>query len=176
MEGLFSCAPEIRMVPVRSRHTSLRLSHSSPVLVEAQTYSVSFAVTGLPVGVRAQYYLDGVLNGTIAASETKTLDLSSGGMHTLSVDLNVGGGNGTRYQCGDNVWSFSGGGLHTFVYKTQYYLEVVSLYGSPSGSDWYDEGTTAQARLAAEHDCRARRDQVRLREVGARRLWAGNSL
>jgi len=141
--------PEIRMVPLGVAILVFVSLILMPALVEAQTYSVSFAVTGLPVGVRTQYYLDGVLNGTIAASETKTLDLSSGGMHTLSVDLNVGGGNGTRYQCGDNVWSFSGGGLHTFVYKTQYYLEVVSLYGSPSGGDWYDEGTTAQARLAA---------------------------
>lgn len=141
--------PEIRMVPLGVAILVFVSLILMPALVEAQTYSVSFAVTGLPVGVRTQYYLDGVLNGTIAASETKTLGLPSGGMHTLSVDLNVGGGNGTRYQCGDNVWSFSGGGLHTFVYKTQYYLEVVSLYGSPSGGDWYDEGTTAQARLAA---------------------------
>ena len=141
--------PEIRMVPIGVAILVFVSLILAPALVEAQTYSVSFAVTGLSVGLRTQYYLDGVLNGTIAASETKTLDLSSGGMHTLSVDLNVGGGNGTRYQCGDNVWSFSGGGLHTFVYKTQYYLEVVSLYGSPSGSDWYDEGTTAQALLAA---------------------------
>ena len=119
----------------------------TPVLVEAQTYSASFAVTGLPVGVRAQYYLDGVLNGTIATGETRTLSLSSGAK--LSVDLNVGGGNGTRYQCANNVWSLTGEVLHTFTYETQHYLEVVSLYGSPSGSDWYKEGTAVQARLAA---------------------------
>jgi ribosomal protein L40E len=121
----------------------------TPVYVEAQTYSVSFTVTGLPVGVRTQYYLDGMLNGTIATGETRTLGLSSGAMHTLSVDLNVGGGNGTRYQCANNVWSLTGEVPHTFSYETQYYLGVVSLYGSPSGSDWYKEGTTVQARLAA---------------------------
>ncbi|MGA2239662.1 MAG: zinc ribbon domain-containing protein [Candidatus Bathyarchaeia archaeon] len=141
--------PKIRMVPLGVTILIFVSLILAPALAEAQTYSVSFTVTGLPVGLRTQYYLDGVLNGTIAASETKTLDLSSGGMHTLSVDLNVGGGNGTRYQCGDNVWSFGGAGLQTFVYKTQHYLEVVSLYGSPSGSDWYDEGTTAQAQLVA---------------------------
>jgi hypothetical protein len=121
----------------------------APPLAEAQTYSITFVVTGLPAGVRTHYYLDGVLNGTAAASETKTLDLSPGITHVISVDLSLGGGNGTRYQCRDNVWSFSGGGVNTFIYKTQYYLEVVSLYGSPSGSDWYDDGATAQARLAA---------------------------
>jgi hypothetical protein len=121
----------------------------APILVEAQTYSITFIVTGLPTGVRTHYYLDGILNGTVAASETKTLDLSPGITHVISVDLNLGGANGTRYQCRDNVWSFSGGGVNTFIYKTQYYLEVASLYGSPSGSDWYDDGATAQARLAA---------------------------
>jgi hypothetical protein len=127
----------------------------APGPLESQTY-VTFIVTGLPAGVRTQYYLDGVLNGTIATSETRTLDLSAGRAHIISVDLNVGGGNRTRYQCRENVWSFSGGGVHTFAYKTQYYLEVASLYGSPSGSDWYDEvnevtgtTTTVQARLAA---------------------------
>jgi hypothetical protein len=140
--------PKIRMVPLGLAMLVFVSLTLTPVLVEAQTYSVSFTVTGLPAGVRAQYYLDGVLNGTIATGETKTLDLSSGAMHTLSVDLNVAGGNGTRYQCRDNVWSISVGGSHNFIYETQYYLEVVSLYGSPSGSDWYNQGTTVQARLA----------------------------
>jgi hypothetical protein len=119
----------------------------APGLSAAQTYSITFTVTGLPAGLGTHYYLDGILNGTIATSDTKTLDLSSGIVHTISVDLNLDGGNGTRYQCGDNVWSFSGGGVHTFTYETQYYLEVDSLYGSPSGNNWYNESTTVQPRL-----------------------------
>lgn len=121
----------------------------APTAVRAQSYSVSFNVAGLPAGLKSQYYVDGVLNGTIATGETKTLDFVLGSAHTLSVDLSVSGNNGTRYQCRDNLWSFTDGGVHTFIYKTQYYLEVVSLYGSPSGTDWYDEGATAHARLAA---------------------------
>jgi len=120
----------------------------TPTTVRAQTYSVSFNVVGLPAGLKSQYYVDSVLNGTIATDETKILDFVPGSAHTLSVDLNVSGSNGTRYQCRDNLWSFADGGVHTFTYKTQYYLEVISLYGSPSGTDWYDEGATAQARLA----------------------------
>jgi hypothetical protein len=124
----------------------------TPTTVRAQTYSVSFSVAGLPAGLQSQYYVDGVLNGTIATGETKTLDFVPGSAHTLGVDLNVSGSNGTRYQCPspNNLWSFTDGGVttHTFTYKTQYYLEVVSLYGSPSGADWYDDGATANARLA----------------------------
>jgi hypothetical protein len=140
--------PKVRTVPMGIAILIFVSLTLMPMLAEAQTYSVSFAVTGLPSGVRAQYYLDGLLNGTIATGETKTLDLSSGGIHTLSVDLNVAGTNGTRYQCRDNVWTLGAGAQRTFVYKTQYYLEVVSPYGSPSGSDWYDEGAIVQARLA----------------------------
>jgi len=120
---------------------------AAPTLVKAQAYSVSFTVVGLPGGARTQYYLDGILNGTITTGDTKALSLSPGGAHTLSVDLNVAGGNGTRYQCRDNLRSITGAGAHTFTYKAQYYLEVVSQYGAPSRSDWYDGGTTTQARL-----------------------------
>jgi ribosomal protein L40E len=145
--GLVLMPPKISIVPIGAMLIFVSLT-LMPVHVGAQTYSVSFTVTGLPAGVRAQYYLDGVVNGTIATGETKTLDLFSGTMHTLSVDLNLDGGNGTRYQCRDNIWSVGGEGPHNFIYKTQYYFEVVSPYGSPSGSDWYDEGATVQARLA----------------------------
>lgn len=121
---------------------------SSPPTVQAQTYSVSFNVVGLPAGLRSQYYVDSVLNGTIAAGETKALSFAPGSAHAVSVDLNVSGSNGTRYQCRNNLWSFADAGVHAFNYITQYYLEVVSLYGTPFGADWYDEGATAQSRLA----------------------------
>ncbi len=119
-----------------------------PAIVEAQEYSVSMAVTGLPAGVRTQYYVDNLLNGTIQTGETKSIVFPLSGIHTISVDLNVDLGNGTRYQCRDNLWSFTDAGTHTFVYKAQYHLEVFSPYGSPTGTDWYDEGATAYARLA----------------------------
>jgi ribosomal protein L40E len=135
------------MVPLTVAILVFALLTLAPGLVIAQTYSITFTVTGLPANLSTHYYLDGILNGTIATSDTKTLDLSSGVVHTISVDLNLGGGNGTRYQCGDNVWSLSGGGVHTFAYKTQYYLEVDSLYGSPSDNDWYNESTIVQPRL-----------------------------
>jgi len=120
----------------------------APAIVRAQEYSVSLTVTGLPTGVRTHYYVDNVLNGTIQAGETKSLNFTVGGAHTVSVDLQVNVGNGTRYQCRDNMWSFTEGGMHTFAYKVQYRLEVLSPYGSPTGTDWYDEAATVYARLA----------------------------
>ena len=35
----------------------------------------------------------------------------------------------------------------TAVYKTQYYLKVVSRYGSPKGEGWYDEGKVAHVSV-----------------------------
>ena len=119
----------------------------APAIVRAQEYSVSLTVTGLPTGVGTHYYVDNVLNGTIQGGETKSLTFTMGGAHTVSVDLYVNVGNGTRYQCRDNVWSFTEAGIHTFAYKAQYHLEVLSPYGSPTGTDWYDEGATVYARL-----------------------------
>jgi len=120
-----------------------------PLPVKAQTYSVSFTVVGLPSGIMTNYYVDGSVNGTIQTGDIKTLEFLPGRPHTVSVDLRVSGGNGTRYECRDNLWSFSDAGIpHTFTYKTQYYLDVMSQYGSPSGTGWYDEGTTAYAKLA----------------------------
>lgn len=118
-----------------------------PAIVRAQGYSVSLTVTGLPAGMGTHYYVDNVLNGTIQAAETKFLNFTTGGAHTVSVDLYVNMGDGTRYQCRDNVWSFTEGGIHTFAYTAQYHLEVQSPYGSPTGTDWYDEGATVYARL-----------------------------
>ncbi len=119
-----------------------------PLMVKAQTYSISFTVVGLPSGVKTRYYVDGILNGTIQTGEVRPLNFTPGPVHMLSVDIVVSGGNGARYQCRENLWSFSDAGIHTFSYNTQYYLEVLSPYGSPSGTGWYNESATAYARIA----------------------------
>jgi len=118
-----------------------------PATVFGQEYSIQFSVVALPAGVKTQYYLDSVLNGTIQTGESKVLSFPSGSGHTLSVDLIVSVDNGTRYLCKNNLWSFTEAGTHTFTYTAQYRLEVSSPYVSPTGADWYDSGTTAYAGL-----------------------------
>jgi len=125
----------------------LSVNTLAPAVVLAQEHSVQLVVAGLPAGVKTRYYVDGVLNGTIQTGETKVLSFAPGSAHTLSVDLNVNFSNETRYQCKENLRSFSEAGLHTFTYKPQHRLEVLSAYVSATGADWYDEGTTAYARV-----------------------------
>jgi len=122
--------------------------HGIPIFAQAQQYSVSFMVGGLPVGLPTRYYVDGTFNGTIQTGDTKALYFVPGLNHTLSVDLIVGEHNGTRYLCRDNLWAFSEAGIHLFTYDAQYRLEVVTEHDTASGSDWYDEGATAYAHLA----------------------------
>ncbi len=119
----------------------------SPIAVQAQAYSVSFMVVGLPAGITTRYFVDGVFNGTIQIGENKVLYFIAGGVHTLSVDLMIGEYNGTRYLCRDNLWSYSEDGIHVFTYIAQHRLEVVTEYDTATGSNWYDEGATAYAQL-----------------------------
>jgi hypothetical protein len=140
-------APRTRFPLLAIAMLALAVVALSPTVARAQGYSISFTVAGLAIGVTARYYVDNVLNGTIGTGETRQLSFANGTRHVLSVDLNVSWGNGTRYQCRDNVWSFTEAGTQVFTYKAQYRLEVASPYGSPSGTDWYDEGATVNARL-----------------------------
>jgi len=125
----------------------LMTARLGPIAVQAQAYSVSFMVVGLPAGIPTRYFVDGVFNATIQIGESKVLYFTPGSVHTLSIDLMIGEYNGTRYLCRDNLWSFSEAGIHVFTYIAQHRLEIVSEYDTATGSDWYDEGTTAYAQL-----------------------------
>lgn len=148
-QGCASVASKVGFFVPALAMLTLAVLTVAPVIAQAQGYAVSFSVVGIPAGVSTRYYVDNVLNGTMGAGETRLLNFTLGGPHTLSVDLNVSVGNDTRYQCRDNIWAFTAAGIHVFTYKAQHRLQVVSLYGSPAGADWYDDGATAYARLAA---------------------------
>jgi hypothetical protein len=117
-----------------------------PVGRTVQLQSYAFTVTGLPLGTAIQYYLDGVLNGTITTNETRTLGLTLGREHTIYADPVAYDGTGARYSCPDNVWFTSGASLHTFIYKKQYNLRIsydpMGVF-SPS-TLWFDANSTAE--------------------------------
>jgi hypothetical protein len=95
--------------------------------------------------------LDGVLNGTLGSSVSRTFSFASSGLtHFLSVDYYVPNGtgtNGVRYYEAAPSWSFSGNGSHVFAYSTQYFLTVQTAYSSADGSGWYNSGSAAQVTL-----------------------------
>ncbi len=82
----------------------------------------------------------------------------SGSEHTFAYAAPLSAGSGIQY-----TWSSTeglsnlqngsltaaGSGTVTGNYSTQYYLTVISAYGTAGGSGWYDAGTSAQATLSA---------------------------
>ena len=85
-------------------------------------------------------------------SSSQTFSWGQGTSHTISVNSPQSGGEGVRYIY--TSWSDAGEQSHTYTapaydetvtanFKTQYQLTVQSLYGSPSGEGWYDQGSDA---------------------------------
>ncbi len=75
-----------------------------------------------------------------------------GSQHSIGVGSPQSGPQGTKYLY--TAWSDGGEQSHdisipsadvtyTAVFKTQHYLDVQTLWGIPSGTGWYDEGSTA---------------------------------
>jgi len=125
----------------------LTVSHVNAQL----SYQVTVTCQGIPGGLGAGLYVDGVSNGTLSSGQTRYFTFSSTGLtHTISVDPYVptsNGANGTRYYDSNPSWAFSGSGNHTFTYSTQFYLGVQTAYSSISGEGWYNAGSIAQPVL-----------------------------
>ncbi|MEM3387884.1 MAG: hypothetical protein QW491_00515 [Thermoproteota archaeon] len=112
---------------------------------------VSITISSSPVTGLGFIRVDGVPYATPV-----TFTWVTGTTHVLEAVSTVPGATGTRY-----VWAgWSDGGAQTHVYtvpsvsetvtayfSTQYYLTVVSPYGTPGGAGWYGEGSTAYATL-----------------------------
>jgi len=112
-------------------------AHKPPV------YTVMISVSGLPQDYRSRIVIDGVDSSWIRIGEQRSFDFKVGTICSISVDQYISGPEGTRYYCSSNSWSVSSSDKHSFVYTTQYYLNVSSNYGTVSGSSWYDAGSMA---------------------------------
>ena len=74
------------------------------------------------------------------------LEFRQGGTHTIQLNppiIDVSPS--VRYAVSGTPWEFSSGGTRQFDYQLQYYLEVTSPYGYPTGTGWYGANTTVTA-------------------------------
>jgi len=111
--------------------------HKPPV------YTVTVSVIGVAQNYRSRMVIDGADSGWIRSGEQRSFDFKVGTSHMISVDQYISGSEGTRYYCSSSSWSVSFSDKRSFVYTTQYYLDVFSPYGVVNGSSYYDEGSTA---------------------------------
>jgi len=116
----------------------------------AATYTVVFTteyevtIATSPVGLQIT-----VDTTTLTAPQTFWWD--DGTSYSVDVDSPQAGGTGIQYVF--SSWSDgeaqahtitpTGPATYTATFTTQYYLNVISDYGNPTGEDWYDAGTTA---------------------------------
>ena len=109
---------------------------------------------------KTQYYLTVSNGGHGTAGGQGWCDANSNAQATIT-PLTVAGTTGTQYVFAGWTGDASGSGspsdnilmdgpkTATATWTTQYYLTVGSAYSTPSGSGWYDSGSTAYAGLAA---------------------------
>jgi len=107
------------------------------------SYKATVSVSGFGSKFFAPISVDGASKGAIAGGSSIQFTFDIGTSHILSVDQIVPGDQGTRYRCSANSWTADSGSSYTFVYETEYYLTVVSEYGSRKGEGWYRTGATA---------------------------------
>jgi len=114
------------------------------------TYSVEIEVileVRLGIAENMSYsskvFVDGTEQSFLKNREARHFKFVTGMAHTVSVDPHVSGNTGTRYSCPQYSLLVDSAKRHTFEYRTQYYVELVSSYGTPTGSSWYDAGSNA---------------------------------
>ncbi len=104
----------------------------------------------LPAGTTAV-----TIDGTNYTSEPQTRYWMPGGSHTITVPELVSAVTGTRYVFtgwagGDAIATrIVSAGSYTANYNKEYQLTITSLYDTPTGADWYVDGTTASFSITS---------------------------
>jgi subtilisin family serine protease len=106
-------------------------------------YSIRISVKGIPPSSSTRISIDGVDGGLIAGEASTVFEFEDQITHTISADKMINTSDKTRYVDNQNSIKFSSPIWHTFFYSAQYHVNVISEYGNPRGSGWYDSGSTA---------------------------------
>jgi subtilisin family serine protease len=112
-------------------------------------YSVRVQVqsVGKPFSVKLSLDGETVYGLQLNSTNTRVLEFARGGSHIIQLTPIINVEPGVRYALYNYSWIFSTGGTRTFIYQEQFYLQVNSQYGSPSGTGWYDANSTASVSI-----------------------------
>jgi hypothetical protein len=109
----------------------------NPVIYYHQYYLTVNSFSGSPLG---QGWYNAGNNVTFSASTPASAD--SGIQYVLTDWIGSGSGSYTGTNISQTV-TMNNPITETAVWATQYYLDVSSSYGNPSGQGWYNSGTSA---------------------------------
>jgi len=130
------------------------------VRLSSGMYSIRVSVKGIPPSSSTKILIDGAEMGSIAGETSTVFEFEGQITHTLIADKTVNASDKTRYMNSQNAIQFSSPIWHTFLYTTQHHISVVSQYGNPRGSGWYDTGS--RATISVEPEAVARETSVML--------------
>jgi subtilisin family serine protease len=113
-------------------------------------YSVRVEIIPVGVPIVVNVSLDGQNIRLISLNESLPIifEFKEGENHTVTLSQMIQDGPGTRYALVEGPWTFTAGGVRRFHYQLQYFLNVKSDFGFPTGTGWYDANSTAVASVA----------------------------
>jgi hypothetical protein len=108
-------------------------------------------VNSLGTGLETNLTLDGrtIQTMTLNSAKVEILEFRRGGNHTLELTPIILVARGIRFAVTGTPWTFSSGGKRSFEYHLQFFLQVISAHGDPTGTGWYDANSTAVASVAS---------------------------
>jgi len=108
--------------------------------------SITIMTVGLPSHLSTELKIDESPPALIKAEKPFIFEVERETSHAISIQPYITTSENVRYYCPDNIWNFDSAGetmdaadiVHTFDYKTEYFLSVIVPHGSASKkSGWY---------------------------------------
>jgi subtilisin family serine protease len=142
--------PQILRTSARLDQNTGVLSNGSPIWgfgkVDARAATGLFRLTltsfGIPASLGVPIRVDGKENHEIYSDFWTDLYFVKGTIHTISVETQIQGEPGARYELGDGSLTVTSNTLKILNYSAQYFLTVNSRFEPTSGSGWYNSNTT----------------------------------
>jgi len=116
--------------------------------IDARTATGFFRLTlvtsGIPSSINVPVQVDGKDNLEPSGGSWVDLYFLKGETHTVSLDTQIQGEPGTRYEIENGGFAVSANSLKMLNYTVQYLLVVNSRFGPTVGGGWYDANATVK--------------------------------
>ena len=134
------------------------ISETANFIIKPTTANVTFSVSGISGDTTGTVLVvDG--DNLVYSELPKTFTWDIDSLHSYEWLSPISFGTGKQYvwvstsglstNRNDEITVAEGSGTITGLYKTQYYLTVISLLGNPSGESWYDSGSPASSSVTS---------------------------
>jgi len=107
-------------------------------------FRLILVTSGIPSSITVPVQVDGKDNPEPSGGSWIDLYFLKGGTHTVSLDTQIQGELGTRYELEDGGFAVSANSLKMLNYTVQYLLVVNSRFGPTLGGGWYNANATVK--------------------------------